>query len=196
MMSKTRQQGITLIMAMIFLILMSLFAISAFNVSTGNLRIVGNMQSRQESITVGQKALEQTVSSSVFTTNPDAVAATLVSVDIDGNGVMDYTASLNPQPHCYRTKPIKSNDLDPNVAADRSCMKSSMLMNSGIDSPDAAADAGNSLCANSEWNVGALVVDQRSGAKVVLNEGIAVRVLETDAVNACLKRIRDKENTV
>ena len=32
----------------------------------------------------------------------------------------------------------------------------------------------------------AQVVDQRSGAKVVINEGIAVRVLETDAVNACL----------
>ena len=183
---KTSQRGVTLIVAMIFLILMSLFAISAFNGSTGNLRIVGNMQSRQESLAVGQKAIEQTVSSSVFTTNPAAVAATPVAVDIDGNGTVDYTATLNPQPHCYRTKPIKSNDLDPNVAADRSCMKSSVLFNSGIDSPDVAADAGNSLCANSDWNVSAQVVDQRSGAKVVINEGIAVRVLETDAVNACL----------
>lgn len=186
MKSRISQKGVTLVVAMIFLILISLFAVTAFNSSTGNLRIVGNMQSRQESIAVGQKALEQTISSSVFTTNPAAVVATPVTVDIDGNGTVDYTATLNPQPHCYRTKPIKSSELSATVAADLSCMKSSVLIHGGIDSPDAAADAGNSLCANSEWNVGVQVVDQHSGAKVALNQGIAVRVLETDAVNACL----------
>ena len=183
---KSTQQGVTLVIAMIFLILMSLFAVSAFKGSTGNLRIIGNMQSRQESIAVGQKALEQTISSAVFTTNPAAVAATPVTVDIDGNGSVDYTATLNPQPRCYRTKVIKASELDPSLAADLSCMKSNVVLQGGLDTPDSAAEAGNSLCANSEWNVGAQVVDQRTGAKVVLNQGIAVRVLETDAVNACL----------
>jgi len=183
---KVKQQGVTLVVAMIFLILLSLFAASAFKSSTGNLRIVGNMQSRQESIAVGQKALEQTISSSEFSSNPAGVASTPVNVDIDGNGTVDYTATLNPQPHCYRTKPIKSSDLDPALAADRSCMKSSGVLQGGLDIPDAAADAGNSLCANSEWNIGAQVVDARSGAKVVINEGVAVRVLETDAANSCL----------
>lgn len=183
---KATQQGATLVVAMIFLILMSLFAVSAFKGSTGNLRIIGNMQSRQESIAVGQKAIEQTISSALFTTNPQAVAATPVVVDIDGNGSADYTATLNPQPHCYRTKAIKSNELNPTLPADLACMKSGAVQQGGLDTPDAAADAGNSLCANSEWNVSAGVVDQRSGAKVVVNQGIAVRVLETDAANLCL----------
>ncbi|HAL39750.1 MAG TPA: hypothetical protein DCP03_17240, partial [Polaromonas sp.] len=61
MTSKAHQRGATLLVAMIFLILMSLFAISAFKSSTGNLRIIGNMQSRQEAIAVGQKAIEDTI---------------------------------------------------------------------------------------------------------------------------------------
>lgn len=186
MTSKARQQGVTLLIAMIFLVLMSLFATSAFKSSTGNLRIVGNMQSRQEAIAVGQKALEKTISSTEFTTNPLAVAATPFTVDIDGNGSVDYTATLNPQPHCYRTKAIKSSELNPALAADRSCMKSSATVQGGLDVPNAGAEANISLCANSEWNIGVQVVDARSGAKVVINEGVGVRVLETDAANSCL----------
>lgn len=186
MTSRSRQQGATLVVAMIFLILMSLFAISAFKGSTGNLRIIGNMQAEQESVAVAQKAIEKTLSSSLFTTNPAAVAATPVAVDIDGNGSNDYTAKLNPQPKCYRTKAIKSTALNPALTADLACMKSSVVQQGGLDIPDAAADAGNSLCANSEWNVGATVEDLRTGTKVTVNQGVAVRVLQTDAANLCL----------
>lgn len=181
-----RQRGATLLVAMIFLVLMSLFAISAYKSSTGNLRIVGNMQSHQESVAVAQKAIEQTISSTLFTTNPKEVANTLLPVDIDGDGTADYTARLDPQPACYRTKPIKSTDLNPNLDADLACMKSGTVQLGGLDDPNAAATAGNSLCANSEWNVGALVVDQKTGTTVEVNQGVAVRVLEADANNLCL----------
>lgn len=187
MKTNTYQRGATLVVALVFLILMSLFAVSAFKGSAGNMRIVGNMQSRQEATAVAQQAVEQTLSSFLFTTNPTAVAATPVTVDIDGDGTVDYVASLNPQPKCYRTKAIKSSELNAALAADRSCLKSSVVQQGGIDSVDAAADAGNSMCANSEWDVGSTVVDNRSGTKVALHEGVAVRVLETDAVNACPK---------
>lgn len=184
--SKTAQRGSTLVVAMIFLVLMSLFAINAFRISSGNLLIIGNMQSRQEAIAVGQKAIEATISSLLFTSNPGVVAATPVRVDIDGNGTIDYTAALNPQPRCYRTKAIKGTELNPALPADLVCMMSSTVQRGGLDIPDAAADTGNSLCANSEWNVGAQVVDQRSGAKVALNQGIAVRVIAIDAADSCL----------
>lgn len=181
-----KQSGATLVITMIFLILMSLFAVSAFNSSNGNLKIISNTQARQESIAVGQMAIEKTISTSLFSTQPALVAATPVNVDIDGRGTATYQATLNPQPNCYRTKPIKSIDLNPALDADLSCMKTAVVQQGGIDSPDAAADAGNSMCSNSEWNIGAQVVDLRSGAKIVVNQGVAVRVLETDAVNACL----------
>jgi len=186
MTSSFKQQGATLVMTMIFLILMSLFAISAFKGSVGNLRIVGNMQARQESIAVAEKAIEKTISSTLFSTNPSSVAATPVQIDIDGNGSVDYTATLNPQPNCYRTKAIKSLDLNPALEADLQCMKSTVVSTGGLDAIDAAADAGNSLCANSEWNIGATVADLKSGATVTVKQGVGVRVLEADAANLCL----------
>lgn len=181
-----RQRGATLLVAMIFLVLMSLFAISAFKSSTSNLRIVGNMQARQESVAVAQKAIEQTISSTLFTTNPQQVANTPLPVDIDGDGTADYTARLDPKPACYRTKPIKSSELNPDLDADLACMKSGTVQLGGLDSADASATAGNSLCANSEWNVGAEVVDAKTGTTVEVNQGVAVRVLEADANNLCL----------
>ena len=181
-----KQSGATLVIAMIFLILMSLFAVSAFNSSNSNLKIIGNQQSRKEAIAVGQMAIEKTISSSLFTSQPDLVAATPVNVDIDGRGTATYQATLNPQPKCYRTKAIKSNALNPALDADLSCMKTAVVQQGGLDTADAASTAGDSLCADSEWNIGAQVVDLRSGTKIVVNQGVAVRVLETDAANACL----------
>ncbi len=184
--ARPRERGITLVVTLILLILMSMFAINAFNGSSGNMRVIGNMQARQESIAAAQQAIEQTISSTVFTSNPATVAATPVAVDIDGDGQADYTARLTPQPRCYRAKPIKSSELNPALSADIACLRSGVVQNSGLDSPDAASDAGNSLCANSEWNIRSEVIDARSSTRVAINQGVAVRVLETDAANSCL----------
>jgi len=181
-----QQRGATLVIALIFLVLMSLFAISQFNTSTGNMRIVGNMQSRQEAISAAQQAIEQTLSSSAFTTNPDAVAASPVPVDINGDGVSDYAVQLTPRPSCYRAKAIKTSELDPAIAADIACIRSGVVQNAGLDTAGAGAAAGDSLCAESEWNVRAQVVDERTGTRVAVHQGVSLRVLATDALNSCL----------
>lgn len=180
------QRGITLVITMIFLILLSMFAINAFNGSTGNMRIVGNMQARQESIAAAQQAIEQTISSTLFTTDPAAVGANPVAVDIDGDGTADYTAQLTPQPRCYRAKPIKTSELNPALPADIACLRSGVVQNSGLDTASAASEAGNSLCANSDWNIRAQVTDARTSTRVAINQGVSVRVLETDATNSCM----------
>jgi Tfp pilus assembly protein PilX len=173
-----------MIVALIVLVVMSVFAVSAFNNSAANLRIVGNMQARQEGITAAQDAIERTLSSAVFTTDPASVAASAVDLDIDGNGTPNYSVRISPMPECFRALPIKSIELDPTSAPDRSCMVSSVLQNAGLDSAIAAAN-GNSLCSNSEWNIRAAATDARSAVTVALNQGVAVRILETDASNAC-----------
>ncbi|MES2972623.1 MAG: pilus assembly PilX N-terminal domain-containing protein [Pseudomonadota bacterium] len=182
----SRQRGITLVVVMIFLIVMSMFAVNAFNSSSSNMRIVGNMQARQEGIAAAQQAIEQTISSTLFTSNPAGVSANAVAVDIDGDGNADYAARLTPQPRCYRAKAIKTSELNPATASDIACIRSGVVQNSGLDTPDAAADAGNSLCANSEWNIRSEVTDTRTSARVAINQGVSVRVLETDAANSCM----------
>lgn len=180
-----RQQGATLIIALIFLVLMSLFAINAFMGSSTNLRVVGNMQVRQEAISAAQDALEATISNANFAKAPADTASAPVTVDIDGNGSTDYVVRLNPQPTCYRVMPIKNNQLDPNVAADRECIVSSLIRNSGIDTSEATVSSDDSLCANTEWNLRAQVTDIRTGALVAVNQGVGIRVLSSDAATSC-----------
>lgn len=181
-----RQQGVTLIVAMVMLLLMSLMAANAFKSSLNDLRIVGNTQARQESLAAAQKAIEETISSSIFATAPETVAATPVTIDIDGNGTGDYTATLAPQPNCFRTRVIKTSELDPANANDLSCFQSGNVQVSGIEQAGAAVIAGNSLCATMEWNIGARVQDASTASDVTIHQGVSIRVLETEAEAQCL----------
>lgn len=182
---RARQRGATLAVALIFLVLMSLFAVSAFLGSSTNLRVVGNMQVRQEALAAAQVAIEQTISGIQFAEAPAAVAGNPVNVDTDGNSVTDYVVRMTPQPACYRVKPIKNSELNVNVAADLTCIRSGVVTNPGQDATEAAALADNSLCANTEWNLRAEVTDARTGAVVAVNQGVAVRVLDADAATYC-----------
>jgi len=150
------------VVALIFLVLMSLFAISAFNSSSSNLRIVGNSQARQESLAAAQVAVEVTISSADFATNPAKVAASPVQVDMDGNGATDYTATLTPAPTCTRVRPLKLPDPVP-----------------GDPDPFAACRSSTTLvpgCLDTEWNIRAEVTDSRSNAQLAVHQGVSVGV--------------------
>jgi uncharacterized membrane protein len=179
-----RQRGATLITALIMLVALAMLAIWAFNTSTTNLRVVGNTQARQESLAVAQAAVEQTISSSMFVKEAATVAASPIPVDFDNDGNADLEARLSPPPACYRVRILKVNELDPGSAGDLPCLGSSSVQ-SGIEIDGAAPPAGDSLCADSDWNIRAVVNDPRSNANVAVNQGIAVRSLSTDTANAC-----------
>lgn len=186
MIHHTNERGFSLFMSLIFLVLLSLFAVSAFNSSTGGARIVSNTQVRQEVVAAAQKAIGDIVSSSAFSTAPALVGATPVAVDINGDGVTDYTVNVTPQPKCYRTTTIKSTTLDSTSASDLACIQSSVVGNSGFDYQDSPVTAGNSLCANTEWNIRVQVNDPKSNTKATINQGVSLRSLATDAQSNCL----------
>jgi len=171
---RPRERGVTLIIALIMLTALGLLAAFAVKSGTVNLRIVNNTQARQEAFTAVQAAVERTISSRAFVQQAALVAATPIPVDVDGDGVADLTATLTPAPTCYRWTPVKMQDLDPNVAADLNCMASTR-----------ANSVGDSLCADAEWNVRAVVSDPASGSRVAVNQGVAQRSLSTDASTIC-----------
>ena len=180
------QRGMTLIVAMVLLMAMALFGIWSVKSSTTNLHIVGNTQARQEAMAVAQTALEQTISTPLFSQSPETVAATPIAGDVDGDGNADYTANVSPAPSCYRSKVVKVSDLDPAVSADMACMGSGAAQNSGVEVEGGSNIHGDSLCSDSEWNVRVVVADtDRTEANVAVNQGIKMRTLSTDANNAC-----------
>lgn len=188
-----RQRGTTLVVAMLFLLILSLFAISSSNSSATNTLVTANMIARQEALAATQWLIDTTISSTLFATSPKEVAAGTYELDLDRNGTVDYRPRLDPAPACQRARPLKAVELDPADESDLACMVSGVVTHSGLDTPDLAATTGDSLCANTEWNVRAVVdgaaaaVDNAdlSGVVVAVNQGVAVRVLTTEANDYC-----------
>jgi Tfp pilus assembly protein PilX len=58
----SRERGAVLIVSLILLIVLTLFVLSSTKITSGNSRIVGNLQSRQQVESISQEALEQVLS--------------------------------------------------------------------------------------------------------------------------------------
>jgi Tfp pilus assembly protein PilW len=179
------QRGTTLIVAMLFLLVLSLFAVSSFNSSTTNTLMTGNMIARQENIAAAQWLIDTTISSAAFASDPKAVAAGTYPLDMDRNGTVDYQPKLTPAPICQRSRPLKAIELNVADDADVACMKSSTAGSPLIETGAVDPTAGDSLCASTEWNVRAVVDDPISGASVAVDQGVGIRVLATEAEDFC-----------
>jgi hypothetical protein len=177
-----RQRGVTLIVTLVLLLLVGLVAVTGLGGSERNLRVAGNMQMRSEATAAAQSLVEQTLSSAAFTRDPAAAAAVPYPTDVDGDARPDYVARLEPRPACLRVRPVRTSELDPDVPGDVACMGSGGMA-SGRDFN--ATGNGDSLCAETMWNVSASVADETTGATVRLNQGVTVRVPVNDALNGC-----------
>ncbi|HWI14443.1 MAG TPA: PilX N-terminal domain-containing pilus assembly protein [Burkholderiales bacterium] len=187
MMQRKSQRGATLVIALIMLVLLTLFALSAMNTGTGNLKIVGNMQSRTEAISAAQEAIETVISSPLFIANPaNAVlnacgAANTICTDINGDGTTDYTTRLNPQPACVtkRVKPIA--ELDLSKSDDIGCT-AGQQQTFGVT----GTTTGNSLCADTVWEITAETTSALNGAQSTVTQGIGVRISADNMATSCL----------
>jgi Tfp pilus assembly protein PilX len=189
------QRGTTLIVALIMLVLLTLFAVSSFNTANTNLKVVGNMQQKTEALNAAQAAIENVISTPQFLVNPaNAVlapcgSANTLCTDVTGDGAADFTSTLvGPdypapphQPTCVTVRPIKNQELvlTPN-SEDLGCA-SGQMQQFGI----AGAVTGDSLCANSIWEVRARTVSSHSAASVLVTQGVGVRVSTDDAAVSC-----------
>lgn len=175
MSSKRRQNGATLFIALIMLVVLTLFAVTAINLSNTNLRIAGNMQAKSEAEAAAQQVIEQVLSKD-FTANLAAWTNKEIWVDINNDGANDYKVTV-PKPTCLSSKPLSNSDLDPSIASDAACLGSGAATNTGIISATAGSGGGaQSWCYKQQWDVQASVTDPRTGASVVLHQGIFVRV--------------------
>jgi len=181
-----RQRGTTLIVALIMLVLMTLFAVSSFNTANTNLKVVGNMQQKNEALNAAQAAIESVISTPQFIANPsNAVpnpcgSANTLCTDITGTGVTEYTTRINPQPSCVVVRPIKNEELNLSNSEDLGC-SAGQQQQFGV----AGAVTGNSLCANTVWEITAETTGAAIGAKVTVTQGVAVRIAADDT-STCL----------
>lgn len=61
-MRRDRQRGIVLVITLLLLVVLTLFVLTSTRLTTGNLRIIGNMQAKKTVDAVAQQAVEQVLS--------------------------------------------------------------------------------------------------------------------------------------
>jgi hypothetical protein len=166
------QRGLTMFVAMIILVMITLLVVSAFRVSNTNLKIVGAMQGRQEAVASANAAIERVLSSGFFADNPGIVAATPIDIDINGDATPDFTVTMG-QPTCLRTAPIVMSNPPKQLEID--CAGSSRY-------PGALTP---SWCSNVIWELSATTTDRLTEAKTTVSQGVGMTVEITNAKSAC-----------
>lgn len=146
MTNPSRQHGATLIVGLIMLVLITLMMVTAFMMSSTNLKSVGNMQYRDESSAAANAAIEQVISSSAIFFTPAARNVTVGS----------YTVNVAPPVCLYATEVVTntSSDPNPNVYVEGS--------------------AGLAGYLDTYWDVTATVNDPMSGTSVETHQGIKI----------------------
>ena len=70
------QRGVTLVVGMIMLVLITLVVLASFHLGRNNLVIVGNAQQRNDALTAAQQTIEAAVNSPLLTSSPASIFPT------------------------------------------------------------------------------------------------------------------------
>jgi Tfp pilus assembly protein PilX len=189
MTARARQQGATLVVALVILVLLALMGLGAYQTSLTDQKAAGNMQARNEALNAAQEAVETAISSRQFVEDPANALTTPCGApnrfctDYDGDGTPEYTTRLVPAPACVTMKVIKVAELNLASSEDLGC---AVGQSQQFGVAGAALAAGDSLCAATVWQVTAEATAVTGGAKVTVSQGVGLRVSTDEMSGACL----------
>ena len=182
-----RQRGITLMVSLIMLILITLLAVSAFRMSFSHTTIVANQQLQGEAVNASAFALD------TVTNDPDFATTAAHSLEVN-TGIAAYAVAVGT-PTCIRVRTLSKAELVtmtngvPSVSdEDMRCIKGS---NSSpltiVDEDNPVSSSGDSVCATALWAVNATAAptDLQSGVSATLVAGIAERITVSEAQTYC-----------
>jgi Tfp pilus assembly protein PilX len=152
------QRGATLIIGLIMIVLISLVVASAFTLASTNLKSVGNMQVREESVAAANEAIEQLVSTS-FTT---ALGSQEFKIDINKDGQDDYTVAV----------------------ATPTCIRAAVMTTMPPSEVEFPIELANAKLWSTDWDIVATVNDGTSGASVQVRQGVRVSNMSEVQKNA------------
>ena len=164
------QSGMTLVMSLIMLIVLTMLVVSAIRFSNINLRLAGNAQTQAESAAAAQVAIDRVLADALSGTSLSAMTAASSTISTGG---ATYSVAVT-KPKCNMTQNIDTSQLDPSIPADRPCF--------GLGANDQLIDAtikltsGPSACKYQMWDVQASVGDTASGSAVTILQGASLRV--------------------
>ena len=165
------QSGITLVMSLIMLVVLTLLVVSAIRFGNINLKIAGNAQTEVESTAAAQVGIEKMLDTVNAADKVDLVPAQ-PNLNVSTGGVT-YNVNV-AKPACVFSKNIPTTQLDPTKPGDKLCFEApdvdAPLGPDGKPLPKATA------CKDQQWDVAASISDQPTGAKVNMLQGVSLRV--------------------
>jgi len=183
-----RQRGMTLFVALVMLVLITLLAMATFNLGKSSIQVVNNMQSRDEGIAASRRVLDEAMSSTRFIDTPqDALASpcgtsNVRCSDVNGDGLNDIVTTLS-KPACIKVKAIKNMDLNLSNSEDRGCTVG--VQQGTFGQANSGGTSGNSMCSDTTWEMTASSEDKTVQSKVDVVQGVAVRVATSNADTYC-----------
>lgn len=183
-----RQRGITLILSLIMLVLLTIMALSSLNIGRSSLQVVDNAQQQAQAVNAAQTIIDQVLSTPSFVESPAAVLdngncpstvtapANSRCVDVQGDGKTVIVVAMSPQPACVKARTVQTTELDYATEQGVGCSAGGG-QNFGI----AGVTSGNSLCADTLWEINATATEQVSKAQATVTQGVEMRV-STDSV--------------
>jgi len=178
---RQRQDGMVMLVAVVLLLAVTLMIMAASNMTQNNLKVVKNMESREQVRYATIAAIEEAISSDRFTGNPDNIFTESCGInnqkcyDTNGDGVLepngeDITVLVDP-PECVMISPLKNNELRPYLyPQEATCYLPLSVF---------------SLCADSVWEFHAVGTDAVTGAEVEVRQGVSITTTISKIDTAC-----------
>lgn len=175
---RKQQQGATLVISLIMLMVVTMLVVYSMRSGNTNLRIAGNMQYQSEAFMGTQEAIEQIIELIKVTDNIGSIPAKTIPVAMSG---VTYNVTTTPMNKCLMEVPILNSELNPSLAEDVPCFENPDV--DGAIKADGTLTTKPSACKNQLWEVQADVTETTSGAKVTQVQGLALRA---SATTTCL----------
>ena len=161
------QRGVvTMFISMVMLVLITIMVIAAYSLSTTNLRVVGNVQAREEAAAAANLIIEETLQSPFYESWLEVggvrVALVDLPVDINDDGDDDYLVTMEP-PLCVRAT------------------VGGTTTSSSVDLPGMTS----SKVFNTIWELDATATATATGAKVQVIQAVRILLSETDKDLLC-----------
>ena len=181
-----RQSGATLIVGLIMLLMTSVSLIAAYNMTQTSQIIVQNLQSESTATDLANSTLESAISTTRLVNVPNAVFLVACGgtqnaqcYDINGDGGLDVTVTLTPDPFCIRDRVIPNGQL--NLPAQSAC-----LVGGNPQFGIAGAANQDSLCADTLWEVSAVANDVLTGTTERVTGHYSIEVSAASAASFCI----------
>ncbi|MEQ1440256.1 hypothetical protein AAG565_12925 [Fontimonas sp. SYSU GA230001] len=188
--SSARERGMSLVVALIMLLMMTVTALMLFRMSNTGTQIVGNMQFRNEALASADAAIQEVLSTTRMFETPNLLflqdcggSFNRRCFDLNGDQQDDVQVDVAP-PSCVQVDIIPNASLNLSRPNEADCAVG-VAQTFGME----GAVAGNSLCANTLWEVRATASDagasQATGARMTVVQGVGVQVKTGVAVAFC-----------